>query len=347
MRRRIFVLLCVVVLALAGCGNADSAGCTKDTVPEEEVPDHHCPWEYDVCARAVAEGKLHYYFMSSEGKISSGNELEPTKWGDSCLIAFPNGQTMLVDCGVEAYGPILVENLKRMGVKRIDYFVITHPHGDHQNGAFHPDNLTGEGLLDQFEIGTVYHRGGTDPSRDDDQYVETVCAERGLSLQVLKMGDTLEIGNVTVKVLWPKEGTAEKQITGTANVNNSSIVIRFDFGEHSSLFTGDLYDDGEFAMMSAMETMQFDVDLLKSPHHGGYTSSSDVFLTVTSPELAVATGYRPIRDDVGNRYTASNIPILDDYTYGYIHVATDGKEMTYETSRQEPLPIPTETTPTE
>lgn len=345
MKKTRMVILCLLSLLLAACGSAAEAPQTTAAPPVEttRLPQLHtpvlCPWEYDVCAGAVSDGRLHYYFLSAEGQKTdeNGNILpdggEIAKWGDCCLIVFPDGQTMLIDCGLATVGPILTENLRRMQITRLDHIVITHPHSDHQGGIFHPKNLTGEGVLDQFDIGTVYHRGGSDPSREDAFYVENACKERDLPLQVLEMGDALQIGAVTARVLWPKEGTWEKEITGTANVNNSSIVIRFDYAEHSSLFTGDLYDDGEFALMSAHSMDMMDVDLLKAPHHAQYTSGSEVFLSLVSPEITVATGFEPITDETRIRYEKSGTLLLSDIDRGFIHVSTDGKDMTWEASR--------------
>ncbi len=330
------LILLVLILLLAGCAGKEKTVVLTDVKPSTENGESGlCPWAYDVCTASVQNGTMDYYFMSGEGQIVDEDLSQPTKWGDCCLIVFPDGETMLVDCGVADFGPILVENLKRMGVRKLDYVVITHPHTDHQDGIFHTDNLLGNGVLDGFEIGQVYHRGGTDPNREDSQRVERVCAERKIPLSVLEMGDGIQIGQVRARVLWPEPGTSEKQITGTANVNNSGIVIRFDYGEHASLFAADLYDDGEYAMLSAQDTALFDVDLLKAPHHGGHTSGSTVFLNIVSPELTVATGYMPIRDDVLRRYAACKTWILSDWANGYIHISTDGKTMTWESSRQD------------
>ena len=58
------------------------------------------PFIRDVSAEAVADGKIHYYFMSTEGFVTSPTAADNIyKWGDSCLIVFPNGETMLVDTG--------------------------------------------------------------------------------------------------------------------------------------------------------------------------------------------------------------------------------------------------------
>jgi beta-lactamase superfamily II metal-dependent hydrolase len=303
--------------------------------------DPYCPWNYNVVEQAVQEGKMHYYFMSCEWHAYSGGSTEPEKWGDCCLIVFPDGQTMLIDSGVTQYGPILVENLRRMGVTKLDHLVITHPHSDHQNGIFSAKNQVAGGVLDTFPIGQVYHRGGYDSKNlESSQLVATVCAERNLPLQTLDIGDSFQIGEVSVRVLWPQEGTADKDITGVnaAATNDTSVVLRFDYKEHSSLFTGDLYVESEARVMAANDAALLDVDLLKIPHHGStVTSNSEAFLAAVSPEIAVATGFEVMDSRSLSRFIAVGANVLNDRTYGYIHVATDGSTMTYETSREAPL----------
>ena len=235
----------------------------------------------------------------------------------------------------------LVENLQRMGITRIDHLVITHPHSDHQNGAFHQSNRKGNGVLDLFDIGKVYYRGGYDSKNmEASQLVETVCTQRNLPLEILEMGDTLQIGEVSIQVLWPAVGTSEKDTTGVnaAAANNASIVLRFDYQDHSALFTGDIYAEKEADLMELHGEL-LDVDLLKAPHHGnGITSNSEEFLAAVSPEIAVATGFENIQSRVAQRFTDVGATLLGDRTCGYIHITADGTdEMTYETSRQEAL----------
>ena len=56
--------------------------------------------------------------------------------GDSTLIVFPTGKTMLVDSGAEnACRNNVLPFLKRHGIDHFDYYVETHPHGDHVKGA--------------------------------------------------------------------------------------------------------------------------------------------------------------------------------------------------------------------
>ncbi|MBR4864217.1 MAG: MBL fold metallo-hydrolase [Oscillospiraceae bacterium] len=331
MKKCHFCLLVIFVLVASLL-----CGCAEDKVKNEIDEMFLCPWTYDVSASAKEDGMIHYYFMSSEGYIRKESG-EPAKWGDCCLVVFPNGETMLIDGGPRVYGNMLVSNLKRMGVQKIDHLVISHPHLDHQAGIFHADNLTGDGLLDQFEVSKVYHRGGSDNKREDSLWVENVCTERNLPLRTLEKGDTFSIGEVQIEILWPMPGTSETVITGGVAVNDSSIVMRLNYKNHSSMFVGDLYKAGELIVYSANPT-RMNVDLLKVPHHGSDTSSSEILLKGTSPEIAVATGFIEIPEDVRAAYDAHGVTLLNDRTYGYVHVSSDGINMGCSVSREAEIP---------
>ena len=291
------------------------------------------PYERDVSAEAIADGKIHYYFMSTEGMVTSPTaEDNIRKWGDSCLIVFPNGETMLVDTGYAMQQPWLIGNLKRMGIgseeNPLDYLLITHPHSDHI-GAFSSSSA----FLDEIKVTQVYHNRLVATGDDETYWIENTCAARNIPVQNLERGNILYFGDVKMEVLWPVAGTSETTIT-TGQINDQSMVFRLDYGEHSSLFAADLYEKGEGQLIAIEDAAKLDVDFLKIPHHGWNTSSSEAFVKAVSPEIAVATSWLEMDEYVRQRYIKQKTTLLLDVYNGYIHVSADADgNMETETSR--------------
>lgn len=334
--KRIFCLTLCLVLLLCGCGAAKE--------PQVAV-------ELDIAQVAKDDGNIHYYFMTSDGAVIGGNDKYHTKWGDSCLIAFPDGKVMLIDTGMEAFYPILKEKLQKLNVSKIDYMVFTHPHNDHCGGIWNT-------LFEDFEIAHVYHNGEKNPSWVSG-HIEDYCQKYNVPTTVWEAGDTMDFGNaenpVKMQVLWPtKEAKEELGPLGTsASVNCLSLVMRFDYGEHSSLFTGDIYktrqelkevgeeqipghEGAEERLISLYTAGELDVDLLKLPHHGDpSTSNSQDFLQAIDPEYAVATSFNPVGDYLGYySRRGMNAVVFYDRMYGYCHIqGSPGGKLTCKTSR--------------
>src|SRR5271163_4389297 len=85
---------------------------------------------------------LHVYAIDVEG-------------GKSTLYVSPSGETMLVDTGYAGHNNRDANRIaaaaKAAGVKRIDYLVVTHYHGDHAGGV--PQ------LAAKMPIGRIYDHG--------------------------------------------------------------------------------------------------------------------------------------------------------------------------------------------
>ena len=119
----------------------------------------------------------------------------------------------------------------------------------------------------------------------------------------------------------------------TPDINNNSIVLRIDYGDFSALFTGDIYMLKENELVKEKPEL-LDVDLLKIPHHGHTTSNGRRFGDAVTPQLAVATGRIVLDSSVYYNYTKHGSKVLMDYCDGYIHVTTDGSEISWEHSRE-------------
>ena len=337
MKRFLFFLLAAAML-LTGCQSAPEETApetapetTSETTEAVDISAYLCHWENI----PLGDGKLHYYFMSANGMIIDPENTYPDKWGDCCLIVFPDGQTMLVDSGNRPFAPVLVENLRKMGIKMLDYVILTHLHRDHVSGVIAED-----GVIHALPIGKVLTSGVANGAYEDPQAIEKACAAANVPLEILKMGDSLTVGEVKLQVLWPEPALSGTTISGTEEINNASLVFRLDYKDHSALFAGDLYTSAEAQLLNKegyRELLQ--ADLLKAPHHGGKTSNSMDFVGAVSPQVAVATGYTPIVSGVRTAYELTSTVLLTDKSCGCIHITTDGTAMEAECQRSGSLPL--------
>lgn len=318
MKKIICLLLCA--LLLCSCAAPASAGDTIATVSQD----------------AMDKQPMNYYFMTGEGNIVNENHGDYyTKWGDCCLLVFPNGQTMLIDTGIKGAYPTIKAKLESYGITKLDYVVISHPHDDHAGGMW-------AGLFKDFTIGQVYHNGYRNANWSEKSLVQTYCTTYNIPCDVLSAGDQMNIGDVSMKVLWPTKEAGEifQAIEGSGAVNSLSIVMRFDYGEHSSLFTGDIYKTynglngkeseeeqvpgqigAEQQIVALYQNGELDVDLLKLPHHGDpSTSNSKEFFAATTPKMAMATGFVPVGNYFGQyKGRGYKNATFFDRQYGYVH----------------------------
>ena len=286
------------------------------------------PWETDVAAESRKAGELRFYFMSGEGLRMTNTTESFEKWGDSCLVVFPTGELMLIDAAMPDYTPVLVQNLERMGVKKIDYLLISHPHGDHAGGIYAPD-----GIPEHFEIGKAFYNGTYNGDWNDPHMLEKIWDEHGIPREVITEGWTMDIGEVHMQVISPSPDVIGQFYYNATDVNNASIVLRMDFRDFSALFTGDIYRAQENVLIKTKADL-LDVDLLKLAHHGHNTSNSKSFAQAVTPKLAVATGSVAVQGYEYFNFTKLGAKVRFDYLDGYIRVRTDGEYLEWDQSRE-------------
>ncbi len=327
----VFLMVTIAALLLS-CSSTASRGDRRgyaysvyagDAQAAEDI--HVIPWREEAAQEARESGTLRFYFMSGEGQsmASDGN----TKFGDSCLIVFPNGQVMLIDGGMPAYGATLTKNLQHLGISKIDYLVLSHMHDDHYGGLF-----TKKGVLANFEIGTMYWNGVDNLKPTVVELFTATIAEYAVKTEILVRGDELSIGDVQVKVLNPPESSVG-DAQGTVGLNNSSLALKIVFKEFSALLSGDLYIEREFDLIDLYGD-ELDVDLVKANHHGRNTSNSKDWAQATTPRIVVTTAGNPPDEIVYAYYARVGARVLSDYLDGYIKITTDGERCDTMTSRE-------------
>jgi competence protein ComEC len=106
-------------------------------------------------------------------------------------------------------------------------------------------------------------------------------------------------GACTLDVLHPQK----ERLTGSAN--NNSLVIRLLCGKYAMLLTGDIEKGAERMLVRAYENIR--ADLIKVPHHGSSSSSTNALLDKVMPKWAV------IQVGAFNKYRHPNQAVIERY----------------------------------
>lgn len=249
--------------------------------------------------------------------------------GDAVLVQSPEGRAMLVDAGPasldwNAGEARVLPVLRRLGVTRLAYAVVTHGDQDHAGGmAAVLTQVPAEVLLDP-----------TFPEADPSAGYEQLL---GLDIKRRRPlpGQMFRLGTATVEVLWPPA----RPIFGThSDENANSIVVRVRYGRTAVLLTGDIEPEAEEELLKRRAPVQADV--LKVAHHGSARSSQSRFLKAVGARIAVvSTGPNQFgHPDKGvlKRLKAANANVYRTDLHGTVTVASDGQAIRVATERRAP-----------
>lgn len=218
------------------------------------------------------------------------------KPGDSTLLVFPDGQTMLIDAGMPYCGEKLVNGLRDLGITSLDYFVLSHSHIDHVGGAM--DVATYIIEENGGTIGTYYASACS--IKELEPALREYLASKGTRIENhVKEGDVWEIGDARIELLSPSGEAVEEMIESkTVEINPISLVMKVSYGKAVYLTAGDLYRKQERELIGRYgEKLQATV--VKGNHHACYTSNSEAWLDAVNPSIVIAEG-----DDIGTELFA-------------------------------------------
>jgi competence protein ComEC len=203
--------------------------------------------------------------------------------GDSFLIKFPNSQTALVDAGnttstFDTGERVIIPLLNYLGIKKIDYGIVSHIDADHYGGFV--------ALILDNKIGEIF-KPEIDSSLSKDKRFEDFLRERGVPVKYFRE-EKLGIGNTALYFLYDEN---IKSISGLST-NDRSGIFKLVYGKTSFLFTGDVEKKVE-SFYAGKYRHFLDSDVLKAGHHGSKTSSSDEFLKYVTPEYSlISAGFK-------------------------------------------------------
>jgi competence protein ComEC len=256
--------------------------------------------------------------------------------GDSLLLAFPDGETMLVDAGgfpgfgnmqrkpqIDMGEDVVSPYLWSRRLTHLDYAVLTHGHSDHMGGL--------ASILDNFRPRALWI--GAEPETPEWRTIKQHAARDGIPIVALtRASREHEIGGAHIKVLAP----SADYVPGDSAQNNDSLVLEITYGRHRVLLTGDAEQPIESELVAS--GLLHPVTLLKVGHHGSKTSSSEEFLSQLSPQFAlISDGYKNQfhhpHPSVLERLTAHHAAILRTDEKGLITFRSDGKRLEFESFR--------------
>ncbi|NLK67897.1 MAG: MBL fold metallo-hydrolase [Clostridiaceae bacterium] len=251
-----------------------------------------------------------------------------SKAGDSILITTPDGVNMLIDAGIKDAGEQVIGYLKKLGIEKLEYVVASHFHSDHIGGLI--------AVINEFDIGEVMVNEMPYKSSLKKKLDEAISA-KNLNVQFLKAGDTFSVTeDVIVEVINPEpeivipEGVIPEQSNDF--VNNHSTVMRMTYKNNSFLFTGDIYDQCEKELVEKYSD-KLKVDVLKVPHHGSDTSSSNEFISAVSPSVSVITSNASFSMDRYKKYRNQGSDVYITGIDGNVLVLSDGEEISVVTEK--------------
>ncbi|OCA91173.1 DNA internalization-related competence protein ComEC/Rec2 [Bacillus sp. FJAT-27225] len=197
--------------------------------------------------------------------------------GDSLFITLPGGAgNYLIDTGgsivfekkdwQERHGSfepgkdIVIPFLKARGISTLDKLILTHGDQDHIGGA--------AAIIEHLKVKEIVLPKVTEKSGTE-QAIIKMAAQKHIKVTEVNRGDKWQAGGAYFYVLSPEKRDSGKR-------NDQSIAIYTILGGKGWLFTGDLEERGEAALMEQYPRLK--IDVLKAGHHGSKTSSGEKFV---------------------------------------------------------------------
>ena len=242
------------------------------------------------CSLMAAPKELNIYLVDVEG-------------GGGTLIVGPTGESLLIDTGIpgaEGRDPKRIHDLavNVAHLKKIDYLLITHYHGDHIGGAPELSRL--------MPIGRYLDHGELTIETEKPAMVElwnNYKAVAGDNRTILKPGDTIPLKGVNITVVSangkaitkPLKGggpnqalceNAQQKGTDQDAENGSSIGIVLNYGPFRFVNLGDLPWQQE-QQLACPANVIGPVDVYQTTHHGLDRSGSPQLVWALKPRVAV------------------------------------------------------------
>lgn len=220
---------------------------------------------------------------------------------DCHLIKYPyNKNTILIDTGKNEYKikNEVIPYLKSIGIKKIDYLIITHGDEDHIGGS-----IT---LINNFQVKNVILNKGTFTDLEKELIKNLNKKKIPYQININK----INLSNHTIYLL---------NNTKYNNENDNSIITYFTYQKYKFLYMGDASITTEDNLLENYNLNN--ISILKVGHHGSNTSSSKDFISQINPSISL------ISVGENNIYHHPNKEVINNLSQSRIY-RTDINNMT-------------------
>ena len=137
-------------------------------------------------------------------------------------------------------------------------------------------------MLEKLEVSKIIIGKQGEENEQYKQFKKLVN-QKNVTVLNVKKGDVVNIEkDIKFNVLFPTSELIQENV-----INNNSLVVKLEYKDFKMLFTGDIEEIAEERLLKLYDKEELKADILKVPHHGSKTSSSQKFLEAVSPKLAL------------------------------------------------------------
>jgi len=229
----------------------------------------------------------------------------------SCLLVRSGDDAVLWDAGSLKPGlgvRTIPRALRALGASHIPVAIITHANIDHY--AALPDLAFAIGLERVFiSAPALETMRRSEPDSAEGLFLSGLD-RLGVSVGPISQGDSLAVGQSTLRVLWPPP----QPPASIRARNDRSVVARLEIptsaGTKRVLLNGDIQRAGMMALLADDEPWLpdglLDADVIELPHHGSHHAVAETYLIAVGPSVVMqSTGRSRVGDRRWNRIKRS------------------------------------------